>query len=118
MICTYGKQLSYLVIAPYAGGKVGARRTLISDQMVAQPTWAPDGTGIAFLAPSLPDGPFQLWFLQSKAYVPPSPSPSPSGSPSAPSTPLPSPSPVVVKPIQITTNDGFDASSTIAWAAG
>ncbi len=120
MICTYGKQLSYLVIAPYAGGKVGARRTLISDQMVAQPTWAPDGSGIAYLAPALPDGPFQLWFLQSKAYVPPSPSPSPSASssPSAPATPLPSPSPVVVKPIQLTVNDGFDASSTIAWAAG
>jgi hypothetical protein len=128
MICAYGKQLSYLVIAPYSRGSIGPRKALLTNQMVAQPTWAPDGSGIAYLAPALPDGPFQLWFLPSQAYTPPSPSPSaspsqshspspsPPASPSPSPSPLPRPSPVVVKPIQVTTNDGFDASSTLAWS--
>ncbi len=118
MICTFGKQLSELVIAPYSNGHIGALRAIITDQMVAQPTWAPDGSGIAYLAPAIPAAPFQLWFLPKEAYVAPPPSPSPSGLPSAsPSaSPLPSPSPVVVKPIQMTQYDGFDATSTLAWA--
>ena len=120
MICTYEKQVSYLTIASWNGSTLGARRTLVSDQLVAQPTWAPDGSGIAFLAPGVAAGEFQLWWLPKAAYSPPAPSPSPSPTPGGPHNgPLPSPSPPPpappVKAIQVTTNDGFDATSPLAW---
>jgi Tol biopolymer transport system component len=121
MVCTFGKQISYLVIAPFSGQNIGARQIVINDQMVAQPTWAPDGSGIAYLAPAIGDQPFQLWFLPRAAYFPPvvpSPSPIPGGpgSASANSTPSPEPAPVI-KPFQMSTSLAFDATSTIAWAA-
>lgn len=126
MVCTYGKQISYLVIAPYSPGNLGARRAVITDQMVAQPAWAPDGSGIAYLAPALADDPFQLFFLPSQAYFPPAPSPvptpsvipgGPKGTPVPSPSPSPAPAPPPVKPIQMTTSLGFDATSPIAWAA-
>jgi hypothetical protein len=124
MICTYEKQVSKLVIATWNGSKLGVRQAVISNQLVAQPTWAPDGSGIAYMAPGGPAEPFQLWFLPSSAYTPPVPSPVPSASPtgSPSSSPSPSPSPsaspssaVTVKPIQITTDLGLDATSPMAW---
>ena len=120
MICTYEKQVSYLTIATWDGSNLGTRQTIISDQLVAQPTWAPDGSGIAYLAPSVAAGEFQLWFLPKAAYAPPPPSPSPSPTPGGPHNgPLPSPSPAPpappVRPIQVTTNNGFDATSPLAW---
>ena len=124
MICTYGKQVSYLTIASWNGSSLGGLRTLISDQMVAQPTWAPDGSGIAYLAPGVAAGPFQLWFLPKNAYNPPPPPPvppptptpgGPHNSPFPSPTPSPIPPPPVVKPIQVTTNLGFDATSPLAW---
>jgi hypothetical protein len=120
MICTYQKQVSNLVIAQYSNGRITGRQAVITNQLVAQPTWAPDGSGIAYLAPALAAAPFQLWFIPRAAYVKPSPSPAPSASagasPVASPSPVPSPSPLVIKPIQITVNNGFDAVSTIAWA--
>ena len=124
MICTYEKQISYLTIATWDGSNLGPRTTLVSSQLVAQPTWAPDGSGIAYLAPGSPDGPFQLWFLPKNAYAPPPPSPIPTPTPTPggpynghlPSpSPLPAPTPIVVRPIQITTDQGFDATSPMAW---
>lgn len=124
MICTYNKQISYLVIAPYSPGRLGARKIVIADQMVAQPTWAPDGSGIAYLAPALPDDPFQLYFIPSQAYFPPAPSPiptpsvipgGPQGTPEPSPTPSAAPPPPAVKAIQMTTSLGFDATSPIAW---
>jgi hypothetical protein len=111
MICTYEKQVSYLTIASWNGTTLGVRKTIISNQLVAQPIWAPDGSGIAYLAPGLPSGPFQLWFLPKAAYTPVViPSPSPGASPAE------SPSPAAaVKPIQVTTNNGFDATSPMTW---
>jgi hypothetical protein len=118
MICTYDKQVSYLAVASWNGSTIGPRQLLITDQLVAQPTWAPDGSGIAYLAPGVDAGPFQLWFLPRAAYAP-VPSPIPSPTPGGPHNgPVPSPTPapaVVVKPIQLTTNNGFDATSPIAW---
>lgn len=124
MICTYNVQVSYLVLAPIAGSNIGGRRILISNQMVSQPTWAPDGSGIAYLAPVIGDQPFQLWFLPRAAYFPPVPSPSPTpsvipGGPVAPSSPSPVPSPTpppVIPPIQMSTSLAFDATSPMAWA--
>ncbi|GAC1473758.1 MAG: hypothetical protein PVS3B2_06330 [Candidatus Dormibacteraceae bacterium] len=124
MICTYGKQISNLVIGSWNGSSISGLQTLISDQMVAQPAWAPDGSGIAYLAPSAPAAPFQLWFLPRNSYSPPPPSPIPTPTPTPggphngplPSpTPSPIPKPPVVKPIQLTYNQGFDATSPLAW---
>jgi hypothetical protein len=120
MICTYEKQESFLVLASWNGSTLGPRRVIVSDKLVAQPAWAPDGSGIAFLAPAVESGPFQLWFLPKAAYQPPPPPPPPSPTPGGPhSGPLPSASPVPapppVKPIQVTTNAGFDATSPMAW---
>jgi Tol biopolymer transport system component len=124
MICSYQKQVSYLTIASWNGSSLGSLRTIVSDQIVAQPTWAPDGSGIAYLAPGGPAAPFQLWFLPKNAYNPPAPPPvpTPSPSPGGPHngpipSPTPSPAPVapVVKPIQVTFNLGFDATSPLAW---
>ena len=122
MICTYEKQVSYLTVASWNGSSFGPRRTIVSDQLVAQPVWAPDGSGIAYLAPGVAAGPFQLWFLPKAAYAPPPAPPPPTPTPGGPHNgPLPSPSPtpapLPVKPIQVTTNDGFDATSPMAWAA-
>lgn len=125
MICTYDKQISYLTIASWNGSRLGARQTVIANQMVAQPTWAPDGSGIAYFAPGSPDGPFQLWWLPRAAYFPPAPPPVPTPTPvpgGPHNGPLPSPTPVVapppppVNPIEVTTNLGFDATSPMAWA--
>ena len=124
MICTYQKQVSYLTIASWNGSNLGGLRTMVTDQLVAQPTWSPDGSGIAYLAPGGPAAPFQLWFLPKNAYNPPPPSPvpTPTPTPGGPhngplASPTPSPAPVapVVKPIQVTSNLGFDATSPLAW---
>lgn len=120
MVCTYEKQVSYMTTATWNGSSLGARKNILTTQMVAQPTWAPDGSGIAYFAPGSPDGPFQLWFLPKAAYEAPPPSPLPSPTPGGPHNgPLPSPSPPPpvppVKPIQVTTNNGFDATSPMTW---
>ena len=125
MICTYEKQISQLTIASWNGSRLGPRRAVITNQLVAQPAWAPDGSGIAYLAPGTGNGPFQLWFLPKDAYNPPasSPTPVPTPTPGGPyKGTLPSPTPMapvappVIKPIQITMNSGFDATSPLAWA--
>jgi len=124
MICTYQKQVSYLEIASWNGSSLGTQQILVSDQLAAEPIWAPDGSGIAYLAPGGPAAPFQLWFLPKIAYAPPAPSPvpTPTATPGGPHNgplPSPTPSPVpvapVVKPIQVTFNLGFDATSPLAW---
>jgi hypothetical protein len=124
MVCTYQKQVSYLTIASWNGASLGALQTVVSDQLVAQPIWAPNGSGIAYLAPGGPAAPFQLWWLPRDAYAPPAPSPipTPTPTPGGPHNgPLPSPTPSaapaapVIKPIQITANLGFDATSPLAW---
>ena len=123
MICTHQSQTSYLTMASFNGSSLGTRRNLITSQLVAQPTWAPDSSGIAYLAPAQLGAGFQLWFLPRLAYAPPPPSPVPTvvptpGGPVGTPAPSPTPSPapaIVVKPIQITTKLGFDATSPIVW---
>jgi len=124
MICTHQTQVSYLALASFNGSKLGPRRNLITKQLVAQPTWAPDSSGIAYLAPAVVGAGFQLWFLPKAAYAPPLPSPVPTviptpGGPVTSPVPTPTPSPITppiaVKPIQVTTNLGFDATSPMVW---
>jgi hypothetical protein len=124
MICTHQTQVSYLVLASFNGSSLGVRRSLITNQLVAQPTWAPDSSGIAYLAPAQLGQGFQLWFLPKLAYAPPPPSPVPTviptpggpvGSPVPSPTPSAAPPPVVVRPIQMTANLGFDATSPMVW---
>jgi hypothetical protein len=124
MICTHETQVSILTTATFNGSTLGPRRNLITRQLVAQPTWAPDGSGIAYLAPAVLGAGFQLWFLPKAAYAPPPPSPvasvipTPGGPITGPiptPTPSPVPTPVVIRPIQITTNLGFDATSPMVW---
>jgi hypothetical protein len=124
MICTHQTQESFLTMASFNGSTLGPRRSVIANQLVAQPRWAPDGSGVAYLAPAKLGAGFQLWFLPSLAYAPPPPSPVPTvvptpggpvGSPFPSPTPSPAPPPVVVKPIQITANLGLDATSPMVW---
>ena len=120
MVCTYQKQVSYLTIASWNGSTMGPRQNIVTDQLVAEPTWAPDGSGIAFLAPGIADGPFQLWWLPKAAYTAPPPPPPPTPTPGGPHNgPLPSPSPTPAAPpvraVEVTTNNGFDATSPMAW---
>lgn len=119
MVCTYQKQISYLTVASWNGATLGPRKTILSSQLVAQPTWAPDGSGIAYLAPAAGStGDFQLWWLPKAFYAPPTP-PAPTPTPGGPHNgPLPTPTPspaAVVSPIEVTTNNGFDATSPLAW---
>jgi hypothetical protein len=124
MICNYKTQVSYLTLASWNGSRLGARRTVIKSQLVAQPTWAPDGSGIAYLAPAVLGAGFQLWWLPKAAYAPPAPSPvvvptptpgGPVNSPVPSPTASPTPPPVVIKPIQMTSDLGLDATSPIVW---
>jgi hypothetical protein len=122
MVCTYEQQFAYLTVASWNGSTLGPLRTIISDQLVAQPTWAPDGSGIAYLAPGSPDGPFQLWWMPKQFYTVSPPSPTPPATPGGPhngplpSPTLPPPGPLAVR-VQVTMNLGFDATSPIAWAS-
>jgi hypothetical protein len=125
MICTYERQISRLVMGSWNGSSLGPLQGVITDQLVSQPTWAPDGSGVAYLSPAANAAPFQLWFLPKNAYAPPPPSPTPvpTPTPGGPHNgPLPSPTlephvaAPVIKPIQVTAGDGFDATSPMAWA--
>jgi hypothetical protein len=120
MICSYQKQVSYLTIASWNGSSIGPRTNIVTDQLVAEPTWAPDGSGIAFLAPGVAAGPFQLWWLPKAAYThappPPAPTPTPGGPHNGPlPSPTAPPAPPPVKAVEVTTNSGFDATSPMAW---
>jgi WD40 repeat protein len=118
MICSHETQVSYLAIASFNGHAFGPRHDLITRQLVAQPTWAPDGSGIAYLAPAVVGSGFQLWWLPRAAYARPIPSPVPTVAPGV-SSPSPTPTPaspsVPVRPVQMTANVSLDATSPIAW---
>ncbi len=123
MVCTNGDQLARVVVAPLLsappatagaptptptpsarrpsptptpapkGPYLGAERVVVDGALAAQPVWAPDGSGLAFLAPAETGANFQLWWLAGAA----------SSSPAAPA--------------QVTQSLGFDATSRPAWSA-
>jgi Tol biopolymer transport system component len=133
MICTNATQLASIEVADFDGTNMGPRIAVVSGQLAAQPTWAPDGSGLVYLAPQGVAGHFQLWLqklpLPPPAAIVPAPVPTKTPVPRAtravrptptptPLPPTPTPSPVVLPaPVQLTTALDFDATSTIAWHA-
>lgn len=135
MICTSAKQFANIVVAPFDGSNLGPRQVLVAGQLAAQPTWAPDGNSLLYVAPTGIGGHFQLW-SQQVPELPPPPSLAPTPIPTKPAapprgalvaraTPTPTPPPStptptatpVPAPVQLTSDLDFDATSTIAWHA-
>jgi TolB protein len=76
MVCTHGQpQSAELTTASFyrATLSLGPSTVLVRGQLAASPAFAPDGKTIAYLAPRIPGGGFQLWTVsavQSTAPVP------------------------------------------------
>lgn len=64
MICMSSARIAQLVVAPFDGHQLGARQVLVDGNLAAAAAWAPDGSGLAYLAPGVddPGGGFQLWW--------------------------------------------------------
>lgn len=94
MVCTNGTglQSTALVIAPLQGSTLGAPQTLVSNCLCAAPSWAPDGSGLSYLAPADATGHFQLWWIDGAAGTAPK------------------------APLQVTSKLDLDATSPPAWA--
>ena len=93
MICTHQEQTARLVVASWNGTSLGPARTLVDGQLCAVPVWAPDGSGLAYLAPAEAGGGFQLWWLPGAA------------------------GPAPAAPRQVTDDLGLDATSSLAWSS-
>jgi Tol biopolymer transport system component len=68
MVCNKGgNQTAELDVATFdpTTFTLGSPAALVTGQLVASPTFSPDGKTIAFLAPSTPGGGFQLWTVGS-----------------------------------------------------
>ncbi|HLH68069.1 MAG TPA: hypothetical protein VKY90_03350 [Candidatus Dormibacteraeota bacterium] len=116
MICTNGGQTANLEVATFDGSTLGPPQTLVAGMQAAEPTWAPDGSGLVFLAPGDIAGDFQLFWERVPANLLPEVAAAASTSSTARTRPTPSP-PSPPAPIQLTTNLDFDATSPIAWHA-
>lgn len=93
MVCSNGGQSTHLVVAPLQGATMGAPHTLVDNCTCASPTWAPDGSGLLYLAPHDASGHFQAWWIAGAETATP-------------------------KPTQLMTNDlDFDATSPPLWIA-
>ncbi|MHB8587312.1 MAG: TolB family protein [Candidatus Dormibacteraceae bacterium] len=78
MVCTNGQaQSADLVVAQFFPStlSLGASTVLVRGQLVASPSFAPDGKSIAYLAPDTPGGGFQLWTVTAGLSTPPLPTP-------------------------------------------
>lgn len=58
-----GLQNTRLEVATLNGTKLGTPQVLVDNCLCAAPVWAPDGSGIAYYAPSDATGHFQLWWI-------------------------------------------------------
>lgn len=68
MVCTRGSNIAAeLDVATFdpATLTLGSPATLVSNQLIAQPAFSPDGKMIAYLAPTSAGGQFQLWTVGS-----------------------------------------------------
>ncbi|HEY9287300.1 MAG TPA: hypothetical protein VIT43_04670 [Candidatus Dormibacteraeota bacterium] len=109
MICSHGGRVTTLEVGAFSGGILGARRVLLQGGLYASPAWSPDGTALAYYAPTGATGHFQLWYLA----LPAQPAPPPA-SPAASATPLVFPTPQP-SPIQVTQGVDLTATSPPAW---
>lgn len=94
MVCTKGSnQAAELDVASFDAAtlSVGSPATVVANQMVASPAFSPDGKMVAYLAPAVPGGQFQLWTVDSSG-------------------------PTSVR--DITTDLGLDSTSAPAWVGG
>jgi Tol biopolymer transport system component len=93
MVCTGGTglQSTALEVAPLQGTSLGPIRTLVSNCLCSAPSWSPDGSGLAYLAPADATGHFQLWWVAGAA------------------------GDVPQAPKQVTSGLDFDATSPPAW---
>ncbi|MFN2581653.1 MAG: TolB family protein [Candidatus Dormibacteria bacterium] len=93
MICTNGTglQSTSVKIATLTGTKLGTPKTLVGGCLCASPSWAPDGSGLTYLAPADATGHFQLWWIAGAAGATPK------------------------APVQVTSGLDFDATSPAAW---
>ncbi len=66
MVCTQGGQASHLEVASFDGRTMGTPRVLAGGSLCAFPTWAPDGSGLVYLAPDS-NGDFTLWWIEGAA---------------------------------------------------
>jgi len=76
MVCTNGQpvggQVSVAGLYP-ATASLGPPTVLARGQMVASPSFAPDGKTLAYLAPATPEGGFQLWTVLATESTAPAP---------------------------------------------
>ena len=95
MVCAGGTglQSTRLEVAPLTGTTLGAPRVLVENCLCSSPSWAPDGTGLAYLAPADVTGHFQLWWLANAGGAAPKP------------------------PKAVTQGLDLDATSPAAWSA-
>ena len=93
MVCTNGTglQSTSLEVASLQGTTLGAPRVLVSNCLCSAPAWAPDGSGLTYLAPGDATGHFQLWWIAGAGSLTPK------------------------APRQVTTQLDFDATSPPAW---
>ena len=93
MICTNGTglQSTSLEVASLTGTTLGTPHVLVGGCICSAPSWAPDGSGLAYLAPADATGHFQLWWIAGAA----------------------GPTPAAAK--QVTTKLDLDATAPPAW---
>ncbi|MDQ6709460.1 MAG: hypothetical protein M3Z11_02770 [Candidatus Dormibacteraeota bacterium] len=118
MVCSSGKQSTRLEVAPFSGTAIGPARVLVDGGLNAQPTWSPDGQGLAYFAPVGVAGHFELWWVPVGAVVPvATPKPTATVKATATASVRASSSAVVttaapIVPLQVT--QGLDLASTSA----
>jgi hypothetical protein len=120
MVCSHGKQVATLEVAPFNGTALGPAKVLLEGGLYASPVWSPDGKALAYFAPVGQAGHFQLWYL-------PLPLPTPTATPTATATASPSghglassivvptPQPTPPPPLQMTQGVDLTATSPPVW---
>jgi Tol biopolymer transport system component len=76
MVCTNGQPMSaQLVVANFypATLSLGPQVILVKGQLLASPSFSPNGKTVAYLAPAAPGGAFQLWTIPATQSTAPSP---------------------------------------------
>jgi Tol biopolymer transport system component len=76
MVCTNGEPASaQLVVAAFDPATLtrGPQSVLVKGQLIASPSFSPDGKTVAYLAPAEPGGGFQLWTIPATQLTVPAP---------------------------------------------